>query len=104
MRIDFNYSPPEPERSSQSAAPNATGSSQARNSTPAAPSLAEDQARLSGAHMQAQALAAQASQLPETRQARVESLRQAVLGGQYHPEPQQVARAVIDHMIVDKAA
>jgi len=105
MRIDFNYvaqGTPEPERGSQSAASNspASGRAQTAQSAP----LSEDQAQLSGAHVQVEALTAQAAQLPEVRQARVESLRQAVLGGAYHPEPEQVAQALMDHMIVQKAA
>jgi flagellar biosynthesis anti-sigma factor FlgM len=103
MRIDFNYTP-EPERSSKSAGLSSSANAQSQKSTQPAPSFREDQAQLSGAHAQVQALAAHASQLPEIRQARVESLRQAVLGGQYHPEPEQVAQALVDHMIVGKAA
>jgi len=104
MRIDFNYTAPEPERSSQSAASSAPAANRTQKNTPVASSLGEDQAQLSGAHAQVQALAAQASQLPEIRQARVDSLRQAVRGGQYHPEPQQVAGALVAHMIAARAA
>ena len=104
MRIDFNYTQREPERSSQSGASNASATAGAPKGAQTAPSVGEDQTQLSGTHLQVQALATQASQLPEIRQARVESLRQAVLGGQYRPEPEQVAGALVDHMIFGRAA
>lgn len=58
----------------------------------------EDQAQLSGGHVLVQALAAQASQLPELRQEKVSALRQAVQSGDYQPDPEQVAGALISHL------
>jgi flagellar biosynthesis anti-sigma factor FlgM len=72
---------------------------------PAASSpLGEDQAQLSGAHVQVQALAAQVLQFPEIRQEKVNALRQLVLGGSYQPSGRQVAEAVFAHMLVTPAA
>lgn len=122
MRIDFNQAPqaaPEPERNSTSAASDNASSSEVQagknRSSEASAAQArpaqdhpiedpplEDQAQLSGAHAQVQALAAQASQLPEVRHQRVESLRQAIVGGQYRADSQQVAGAIVDHMIFNQ--
>lgn len=66
--------------------------------------LGEDQAQLSGAHVQVQALAAQVLQLPEVRQEKVSALRQAILGGNYHPPAEQVADALIAHLAAKPAA
>jgi len=86
----------------------------ASSASPAASSssggaLGEDQAQLSGAHVQVQALAAQALQLPAVRQdavrqEKVSALRQAILGGSYHPDSEQVAEALMGHMMVLSAA
>lgn len=93
MRIDLNQGP--------QAAPEATASS-VRNapasSSSGASHLAEDQAQLSATHAQVQALTAQAAQLPEVRQERVDSLRQAVESGRYRVSPQHVAGALLTHM------
>ena len=64
----------------------------------------EDQAELSGAHTQVAALVAQAAQLPEVRQERVQALRQAIQRGRYQSSPEEVARAVLAHMIAGSAA
>ncbi|MGA7694406.1 MAG: flagellar biosynthesis anti-sigma factor FlgM [Candidatus Sulfotelmatobacter sp.] len=66
-------------------------------------SLGEDQAEVSGIQVQVQALAAQASQLPETRQEKVNALRQAVLDGSYQPSSTQVAEGLFTHMAVKAA-
>lgn len=98
MRIDLTHTPqatPQSDRiRSSSAGGNATAKTQA----------AEDQAQLSGAHAQVEALAAEASQLPEVRQERVEALRLAVMGGQYQSDPQKVAGALVAHMIAPAGA
>jgi len=65
--------------------------------------LGEDQAQLSGAHAQVEALAAQAAQLPEVRQARVQILRQALQSGQYNPDPEKIAGAMFADMIAAPA-
>ncbi len=66
--------------------------------------LGQDQAQLSGASTEIQALAAQAAQMPEVRQARIEALRQELASGSYHPGTDKVAAAMVSHMIVEAAA
>ena len=102
MRIDLNQGPQPSRRVTAGSAPN----SAARGSSSASNALGgeEDQAQLSGAHGQVQALAAQASQLPEVRQERVHALRQAILGGQYPPSSDKVAGAVFEYMIAGAGA
>lgn len=110
MRVDLNAGPqslPENDR-----AASASGSSSASASSGAggvangvsSGVTNEDQAELSGAHVQVQALAAQAAQLPEVRQERVQSLRQAIQSGGYHSTPEQIAGAVFEHMLSGTAA
>jgi flagellar biosynthesis anti-sigma factor FlgM len=58
-----------------------------------------DQAQLcGGARVLVQALATEAAQLPEVGQEKVSALRQAVLGGDYRPDPEQVADALFSHL------
>ena len=98
MRIELNNGPQSVPESNRSGAQNApSGGLSATNG------LGEDQAQLSGAHLQVQALAAQAAQLPEVREERVQALRQAVQSGQYHPSPENVAGAILTHMIASSA-
>src|SRR5260370_35406950 len=66
----------------------------ADNRASASNPLGEDQAQLSGAHVQVQALAAQAAQFPEIRGGKVNALRQVVLHGRYPRSSEQVARAL----------
>jgi flagellar biosynthesis anti-sigma factor FlgM len=64
----------------------------------------QDQAQLSGVHVQVQALTAQALQLPDVRQEKVNALRQVVLGGNYQPSAGQTAEALFMHVLVEPAA
>jgi hypothetical protein len=64
----------------------------------------KDQAEFSGARVQVQALAAQVLQFPEIREAKVNTLRQVVLGGGYQPESSQIAEAVFAHLLHNPAA
>ena len=99
MRIDLNHGP-------QSAADNTpanVSSRPAANNSASINSPVEDQAQLSGSHVQVQALAAQASQLPEVREGRVHALRQAVQSGHYQASPEKIAGALILHMIAGPA-
>ena len=99
MRIDLTQgSQPAPETSRTSAR-----SGSATNNTSSSNGLGEDQAQLSGAHTQVQALAAQAAQLPEVREERVHALRQAIEGGRYRPDPEKIAGAMFAHMITTPA-
>jgi flagellar biosynthesis anti-sigma factor FlgM len=113
MRIDLNYGPQATLEGNRSGA---TNSAPALSTNAASrnfgqnlgevigESLEEDQAQLSGAHTQVLALSAQAAQLPEVRQQRVQALRQAVESGQYHASPQQVAGAVFAQLVSAQAA
>jgi flagellar biosynthesis anti-sigma factor FlgM len=100
MRIDLNQGPQQLNESNRNGAQNpvTSGSSSLGNA------LGEDQAQLSGSHVQVNALAAQASQLPEVRQERVQALRQAVQSGQYTASPEEVAGAMFADMISQFAA
>jgi flagellar biosynthesis anti-sigma factor FlgM len=99
MRIDSN-------QGAQSAAeterPGAQGGA-AANGASGAGAIGEDQAQLSGAHTQVAAVAAQAAQLPEIREERVQSLRQAVSSGQYDAPPEKVASAMLTYLIAGPA-
>jgi len=99
MRIDLNHGPQATPESNRNSAQSITTSSGSSSNA-----LGEDQAQLSGAHVQVQALAAQASQLPEVREERVQALRQAIESGQYRVNPDHVAHAVLAHMVADPAA
>jgi flagellar biosynthesis anti-sigma factor FlgM len=74
------------------------------NRVAASSPLGEDQAQLSGGHVQVQALAAQVAQFPEIRQEKVAALRQVVLNGSYQRSSKQVAAALFEHMVVMPAA
>jgi flagellar biosynthesis anti-sigma factor FlgM len=89
MRIDFNALPQTLTANQGIATQNATAGGEPSNTT-----LAPDQAQLSTAHAQVQALAAQVVQLPELRQERVVALRQTVQNGSYRPSSEQVAQAI----------
>ena len=94
MRIDLNYGPQQISESNRTSAQTPA----AVERSAAGGGLGDDQAQLSGAHAQVQALAAQASQLPEVRQERVQALREAVQSGRYHVNPEKVAGALLAHM------
>jgi flagellar biosynthesis anti-sigma factor FlgM len=100
MRIDLNLGAQPLAESGRSGTPSPV-SGQAQSSAGGA--LGEDQAQLSGMHTQIQALAAQASDLPEAGQEKVNALRQMVLGNSYQPSPEQVAKALFAHMLVETA-
>jgi flagellar biosynthesis anti-sigma factor FlgM len=97
MRIDSNHGPQSLSESGASSAQNAAA---ARSSTL---NIGEDEAQLSGAHVQVEALTAQTSQLPELRQERVSALRQAVQSGQYQASPESVADAMMNQMMFSHA-
>jgi len=100
MRIDVNYGPQQISDSNRTSAQNTA----AADNSAAKSALGEDQAQLSGAHVQVQALAAQASHLPEVREGRVQALRQAIQSGQYHVSPEKVAGALMVEMTSRSAA
>jgi flagellar biosynthesis anti-sigma factor FlgM len=101
MRIDGNQAAqplPESGRTSNASAVNAD------THPPVSSVSGEDQAQISDAHAQVQVLVAQASQLPEVRQEKVNALRQTILDGSYQPSSSQVAEAVFSHMLLTPAA
>ncbi len=89
MRIDLQYRP----QSTSDLDHDAAG----LTSAPGKVQQGEDLAQLSNSHVQV-ALAAQASQLPEIREERVQSLRQSVLNGEYRPDPEKTGAALFSHM------
>jgi len=101
MRIGPNQGTQAAAESDRTASERATGADP-RASSSGAPG--EDQAQLSGTHIQVQVLAAQALQFPEVRQEKVNALRQVVLNGSYRPSANQVADAVFAHMVAAPAA
>jgi flagellar biosynthesis anti-sigma factor FlgM len=106
MRIESNYDPqvPEAKAGNTSNAPAAENSTGSVAGTTASAGFGEDQAEISGAHLQVQALAAQALQLPEVRQERVTALRQAVESGHYDATPEQIAGGLLGEMVAARAA
>jgi len=101
MRIEFNQGLQSAETTQTSTQRAMAASAQAAGQSG---SLGEDQAQLSGAHTQVQALAAQAAQLPEVRQEKVQALRQAIEAGRYHVSPENVAGALLAHVVAGSAA
>jgi flagellar biosynthesis anti-sigma factor FlgM len=101
MRIDTNQAAQALLESGRTS--NASPASGGTRSAASSP-LGEDQARLSGAHIQVQSLATQVLQFPEIRQEKVNALRQVVLGGSYQPSSNQVADAVFAHILAIPAA
>lgn len=93
MRIDLQYGPQQAEQSDRN-----SQASQVPNSAANRVEVGQDQTVFSGAHVQAQALAAQAAQLPEVRQDKVEALRQAIQSGRYQLDPQRTAGALFTQM------
>ena len=106
MRIDSNQgAQPLPESSRSSGQIAAADNSRSASSSSASASiLGEDQAQLSGIHVQVQALVAQVAQLPEANQEKINALRQAVVGGKYQTSPDQIAEALFSNLAVKQAA
>lgn len=99
MRIDPNPGPQIAEANSNPSESSASASQTAANQM-----AGEDHTELSTSGAQVQELVAQASRLPEIRQERVQSLRQAIQSGQYQSSPEQVAGAMFEHMMTGTAA
>jgi flagellar biosynthesis anti-sigma factor FlgM len=101
MRIDLNQASPGLSESSRA---DSQGSTSVGNQSSANGVLGEDQAQLSGTHAQVQVLTAQALQLPEVRQEKVNALRQVVQEGSYQPSSDQIAEAVFNNLQIAPAA
>jgi negative regulator of flagellin synthesis FlgM len=102
MRIDANQGAQRLPENENNVAGQQNAASQSRAA--AGNPLGEDQAQLSGAHAQVQALAAQVAQFPEVRQEKVSALKQVVADGSYQVSSKQVAGALFDHMAAQPAA
>jgi|SRR5271163_1272666 len=116
MRIEGNYQPQPATETQSGRSQNLTPSGSAASAAAAGNSalgkdpgadlrdgLGEDQTQISGAHVQLQALTAQAIQLPEVRLGRVTPLRLAVENGNYDPTPEQIAGGLLAALIVPAA-
>jgi flagellar biosynthesis anti-sigma factor FlgM len=105
MRIDLNPAAQALSENHRSGAAGTTATGNSATSHAATGGLGEeDQAELCRAHAQVQALVAQAAQLPDVREERVQALRQAIQRGYYQSSPEEVAGAVFAHMIAGPAA
>jgi flagellar biosynthesis anti-sigma factor FlgM len=102
MRID-SHSEAQPLPEKQATGGAASTRSQTTASAGSSP-LGEDQAQLSGVHVQVQALVAQVLQLPESNAEKVQALRQAVASGQYKPSADQLAGALLTNLATAKIA
>lgn len=95
MKIDLNpSSTPELSRSS-AAAQTAGPSKDRRTAVDATNPLADDVAQLSTGSDAVQKLKAQLEQVSDVRQARVESLRQAIQDGSFKVSPERIAQAML---------
>ena len=100
MRIDFQFTP---RQSAESDRTRAQATSSGTHTPVNAVSVPEDLAQLSSANTQVQALASQASQLPEIREQRVAALRQALQNGQYRFDSETTAGSLLAHMLLAPA-
>lgn len=91
MRIDANTRGQEVEDGGQTAASGARGSAAAQNES----ASATDTAQLSADQVRVQSLVAQASALPEIRQAKVDALGRAIREGGYQVSADQTAAAML---------
>jgi len=102
MRIDAN------QQAQQAANSERAGNQPLAGATTAAgggsSALGEDQAQLSGFHLQVQSLVAQLAGLPETTQQKVNALREAVSSGKYEVSPDRVAGALFANLVTKLAA
>jgi flagellar biosynthesis anti-sigma factor FlgM len=98
MRIDSNQGGQQVSEGARAGNP-AVANNGKSSSAGAGGVLGQDQAQLSDMHAQIQTLVAQVSQLPETREQKVNALRQAVVEGTYQPKPEQVAGALFANMV-----
>jgi len=102
MRVDFTSRGVEPPengktgRGGQTGASGTAGSTASSNlsSSSSSSALGLDQTRLSFDHIRVQSLEAQVLAQPEIRQAKVQSLQQAIASGEYSVSAGQIAAAM----------
>jgi flagellar biosynthesis anti-sigma factor FlgM len=95
MRIDPQI--PASEKSGTNRVTENPGSS-AKNASPAAAPQLNDTVQLSYAQATVQNLISQVGQVPDIREAHVNSLRSAIQSGQYSPSNDHVASAVVSQL------
>jgi negative regulator of flagellin synthesis FlgM len=93
-RVQYTGDTQQPEnvkntRANQTQSPNQARSTEATNVS------AEDKVSLSSKHGEVQALTANLANVPEVRTDRVNALQQKVRSGQYQPDNQKVADAIV---------
>ncbi len=93
MRIDLNRI--SLEQISQSKIEREDQARKASGKGPAAPNV-EDKASLSVDALSVSSLAAQALSAPSVRQDKVDALRQAVQSGEYKPDAEKTAQAILE--------
>jgi flagellar biosynthesis anti-sigma factor FlgM len=99
MRVDFTsrgVEPPENGKTGRGGQTGASGSTASSNlsSSSSSSALGLDQTRLSFDHIRVQSLEAQVLAQPEIRQAKVQSLQQAIASGEYSVSAGQIAAAM----------
>jgi len=99
MRIDSN-----PRALESDPGQAASGGPRANPATSGSPALGSDTAQLSTDQARVQALAVQASALPEIRQDKVDALRRVVRDGSYRVSPEQTAEAMLSEIQIPSAA
>jgi flagellar biosynthesis anti-sigma factor FlgM len=83
---------PDPIKGSRSSAAQSKGAAGASGASPAS---GEDTVSISSTHGELQSLTASLANVPEVRTDRVNALQQRVNSGQYQPESQKIADAII---------
>jgi len=99
MKIDSRIQFPDDAQSSPvKGAGNGSSSRGASSAFGVSSSAGEDTVQLSGKHLEVRALAANLAQVPEIRAQRVQALHQRVHSGNFKPDSQEIADALIaDH-------
>lgn len=97
MKVDLNGTAPDP-------IPSQRGSSPAPQPSSLSHNAAEDKATLSLGRDHIAALTSQAMATSETRQDKIEALRQSIASGQYKVDPGQVAEAILGEAAKPKAS
>jgi negative regulator of flagellin synthesis FlgM len=88
MRIELSL--PQPTEVSTNRASNSPVSSQSASAASPTDNFSGDTVSLSS-------LSAQALQLPDVRQDKIDTLRQQIASGQYQVDPQKIADAILSH-------
>lgn len=101
MRIDLHYGPQQV--SGKEEASRAQFNASASNAGNPA-KVGQDETVISAGHIQVQALAAEAAQLPEIRKEKVEALREAITSGRYRTDPEKVAGALMSDITLARSA